>query len=132
MIERRRGGWWRSLALAYGLGFAGVLGMAYTGNLPPWFSGIPYADKWGHVILYAIATLLGHGALRGRGRWGSWPLFPLGFGLFTVAEEMAQGLSPNRTLDGLDLICSGVGIGVGYAIAEWLVRRGCRWQNQRP
>lgn len=112
---------WAGLALMYAAIFGLTLVLAYTGNLPAWFQQIPLYDKVGHVVLYAIPTYLGHRLLRARSlRWlgVSWPLFPVLFGIFTIVEEASQGLSPNRTLDGMDLVCSFVGIGVGYWLAE--------------
>lgn len=109
----------------YGIGFLVILRVAYLGQLPGWLNGIPHYDKPLHVLLYAIATYLGHRLLQGK-RWRialfkpSWavPLFPLAFAIFTTVEELAQGLSPNRSLDAIDLICSLVGCWIGYCLAE--------------
>jgi hypothetical protein len=86
----------------------------------------PYYDKIGHGVLYAIAAYLGHRILRCRWLvWNSIPLprFALLFGLFTVAEELVQSLSPHRTLDAIDLLWSFVGIALGTGMAEWQYRR---------
>jgi len=110
------------MALAYGCLFLITLWAAYTGNLPLGaLNRIPNYDKAGHVILYCIATYLGHRVLRlrQRRRWHlSIPLFPALFGLFTLVEELLQFLSPNRTLDAGDLVCSFIGVGLGYWLAE--------------
>lgn len=120
------------MAIVYGLLFCILLWVAYQGHLPNWFQGIPNYDKPGHVILYAIAAYLGHRLVNYRHitirRWAI-PLFPLGFAVFTTIEELSQGLSPNRTLDALDLICSLVGVGLGYWLAERSRRKLLR-QNQ--
>jgi polysaccharide biosynthesis protein VpsQ len=108
-------------AILYGCAFLVILVLAYTGKLPGVLTG---NDKLGHLVLYAIATFLGHRALAGR-RWfrgfNGWsiPLFPALFGLFTVVEEFCQSLSPNRTFDLGDLVASFVGIAIGWAWAEW-------------
>jgi hypothetical protein len=34
-----------------------------------------------------------------------------------------QSLSPHRTFDLWDLVCSLVGIGLGYGLANWQIRR---------
>lgn len=119
-IFRQRYGW-SMVAGLYGVGFLVMLRVAYLGQLPGWFSAIPHYDKPGHVVLYGIATYLGHRLLRDK-RWkiGGWalPLFPLAFAIFTTVEELAQGLSPNRSLDAIDLICSLVGCWMGYRLAE--------------
>ena len=114
-----------ALAGLYGTAFLATLWLAYRGQLPGWLSAIPHYDKPLHVLLYAIATYLGHRLLKGR-RWllplfrQHWklPLFPLAFAIFTIAEELFQGLSPNRSLDAFDLICSLVGCWLGYRLAE--------------
>jgi len=120
---------WPCLAGLYGIGFLWVLRLAYLGQLPSGLSRIPHYDKPLHLLLYAIATYLGHRLLQGK-RWRiarphrrthhSWalPLFPLAFAIFTTAEELFQGLSPNRSLDALDLVCSLVGCWLGYRLAE--------------
>jgi polysaccharide biosynthesis protein VpsQ len=118
-----KGSCWPLLALAYGTVFLFILFLAYTGNIPTWITQIPYYDKIGHVALYAMATYLGHRALRGRSivlpSIRRLPLFPALFGLWTVTEELLQGFAVNRTLDGLDLVCSVLGVILGW----WLVER---------
>jgi len=116
--------WGTHLAAAiYGGLFLVMLWAAYNGTLPVGrlLGNVPNADKAGHVILYCVASYLGHRVFRLRHlrRWAlPIPVFPAIFGLFTLAEEVLQGLSPNRTLDALDLVCSFVGVGLGYWLAE--------------
>jgi polysaccharide biosynthesis protein VpsQ len=102
--------------------FGLILWAAYTNHLPlDFLNQIPYYDKIGHVVLYFIATYLGHRVLRQRQYRcfnRTWPLFPSLFGLFTLIEEWIQGFSPYRTLDPGDLICSFLGIGLGYIVAQ--------------
>ena len=112
------------LASSYGLLFLILLWAAYTNHLPlQWLSQIPSYDKLGHVILYCVPSYLGHRLCRRKrfvtGRV-SLPTFPTLFALFTVTEELIQGFSPYRTLDAGDLVCSLIGVGIGY----WLVQRG--------
>lgn len=111
---------WQLLAAVYAAILLGILGLAYLGKLP---LILTQNDKLGHVVLYGIATYLGHRVLSYRQirlwRW-QLPLFPFLFGGFTIAEELAQSLSPNRSLDGVDLIASFTGISLGY----WLSERG--------
>ena len=112
--------WIEGLALLYASLFLIVLVAAYRGQLPlEQLSRIPYYDKLGHVLLYAIATYLGHQVCY---RWRLFgglrlPAFPILFGIATVAEELTQGLAPSRTLDPIDLICSVGGIFLGYGLA---------------
>lgn len=114
-------GWIRWLAPFYGLLFCIILGLAYTGNLPTFLSKIPNYDVPGHIILYAMASYLGHRLSQWKTIrfWGrSLPLFPLGFTIWTVAEECLQSLSPNRTFSGVDLVCSLIGIILGWQLAN--------------
>ena len=109
------------LALGYGGLFLFILWAAYTNNLPLSLLGkIPYYDKIGHVVLYALASYLGHRVLQQRHFRGVpyLPIFPVLFGLAMTAEEIVQGLSPYRTLDSLDLVCSLSGVVLGYFIAQ--------------
>ncbi|MEA5466917.1 hypothetical protein [Leptothoe sp. PORK10 BA2] len=109
------------LAAGYGSLFLLILWAAYTNNLPlDLLDNIPYYDKIGHVALYAAASYLGHRVLNKRHFKGlRWlPTFPVLFGLVMTAEEIVQGISPYRTLDSLDLVCSLSGVVLGYFLAE--------------
>jgi VanZ family protein len=126
-------GHWRLIAIAllYLAIFISIMIMAYTNHLPTYLAKIPNYDKAGHVLLYALAAYFGHRIWRSR----SWPclgwrfpLFPMGFALFTVVEELIQNLSPYRTLDSLDLIASMVGILIGWQLAE----RSLQTPQQKP
>lgn len=97
-----------------------MLAFAYHGQLPiGWITRFHNADKIGHLVLYFIPSYLGHKICRHK-HFSQWhlPVFPSLFALFTIAEELSQGLSANRTLDGLDMVCSLVGIGCGYWISQ--------------
>jgi polysaccharide biosynthesis protein VpsQ len=108
-----------ALGLLYAAMFGLLLVVAYTGNLPPQLAMIPNYDKPGHLILYGFATYLGHRVLRWR-RIGRFylPVWVVAFGSFTLIEEGLQAFSPHRSLDGLDLVMSFLGIGLGYWLAE--------------
>ncbi|MEO1181057.1 MAG: hypothetical protein AAFX51_09435 [Cyanobacteria bacterium J06636_28] len=109
------------LAAGYGALFLLILWGAYTNNLPlTLFAKIPYYDKIGHVVLYAVASYLGHQVFNRRHVKGIryLPIFPVLFGLAMTAEEIVQGISPYRTLDLLDLVCSLSGVLLGYVLAQ--------------
>lgn len=112
---------WKLTAALYAALLVAILVTAYTGNLPPQLEQIPNYDKILHLVLYGIASFLGHRVFNYR-RVSVWkmavPLFPLLFGLFTVTEEGLQFFSPNRSLDAWDLVMSFIGIGLGYWLAE--------------
>lgn len=111
---------WILCAIVFASIFAAILFLAYNGNLPPILT---QNDKLAHVVLYGIGSFLGHHAMNRRHTpilGCSVPLFPGLFSLFTLCEELVQGLSPNRSLDPIDLIASFAGIAIGY----WLAERG--------
>ncbi len=117
-----------ALAIAYTGFFLLTLWAAYHNHLPlKWLSQFPNYDKFGHVVLYCIPTYLGHRICRQkhiskklRDYTLRLPVFPMGFALFTLTEELLQGFSPYRTLDAGDLVCSFVGITTGYWLAQRL------------
>jgi hypothetical protein len=118
------------MGILYCLTFLLILWLAYTHNLPTYLTKI---DKAGHLGLYGFATYLAQRALNyKRLRLGPWllPMFPTLFGLFTLVEECAQSLSPNRTFDGIDLVCSFIGIAVGYGLAQLSCKRSS--SSSRP
>jgi glycopeptide antibiotics resistance protein len=109
---------WKILVVIYLIVFTLIIVLAYNHALPEYLTK---NDKAGHVFLYGLATFLGQMA----GNWRTvkfgakaLPLFPLLFFVFTVVEELAQSLSPNRTFDIGDLVASSFGIMIGYFLAE--------------
>ncbi|MGG6294752.1 VanZ family protein [Leptolyngbya sp. AN02str] len=126
-MDKVKAGPWRSrlAAVTFAGFFLWILILAYQGNLPPQLEQFPNHDKLGHVVLYGLGAFLGHRVLhRHRVRLGPWvlPWWILAFSTFTVVEELIQSQSPHRSLDALDLVCSGVGIWLGYWLAERSLR----------
>lgn len=111
-IQQRR---WKIFGVLFLFIFLGILVLAYRGELPGFLT---QNDKLAHVMLYGIATFLGHQVLRSRRIWGKLPLFPTVFSVFTIVEEYAQSFSPNRTFDGVDLVASFLGIAIGWGLAH--------------
>lgn len=110
------------LALLYAALFGWILVLAYTGNLPSQLAVIPYYDKLGHIILYGLAAYLGHRLLHPFTlRLGHYrlPLWVLAFSGWTLVEEGVQFFAPTRSLDALDLVCSVLGILMGYRLAQY-------------
>lgn len=114
-------------AILYSAFFAITLWAAYHGRLPlqNWLFQFPNYDKVGHLVLYFIPTYLGHRLFcqkHYKTTLGSFvlslPVFPGLFTIFTVTEELIQGLSPHRSLDAWDMVCSLAGIAVGYWVAQ--------------
>ncbi len=112
MSTQRR---WKILGFLYLLVFGLILWLAYQGQLPRYLTA---NDKAAHVILYGLATFVGHQAFNFRSIWRRIPMFPALFVIFTFAEESAQSWSPNRTFDLWDLAASFVGIAIGWWLAE--------------
>ncbi|MEL7144422.1 MAG: hypothetical protein AAGL08_19675 [Cyanobacteria bacterium J06573_11] len=108
------------LSACYGVLFLLMLVLAYQGTLPvAWLSNVHNADKIGHLVLYCVPSYLGHILFRYKHIAPlRLPVFPGLFTLFTITEELIQGLSPNRTLDAGDMVCSLIGIAVGYRLAQ--------------
>ncbi len=109
---------WAIAATVFAAIFAIIMFLAYNGRLPPILT---QNDKLAHLVLYGIAAFLGHKVLRHRHVFmmGYFlPLFPFLFSLFTLGEELAQSLSPNRSLDAMDLVASFIGIAISYKLAE--------------
>lgn len=115
------------LALAF-LGFLlWVIALANRGEVAQWFGivrTLPYGDKWGHIGLYGVLTLLFNWALGWRalsiGAWAQWGTILVA--LFAVAEEMTQAWNPNRTLDIWDLAADAVGLVLATGISLYLAR----------
>ncbi|MEC4986408.1 MAG: VanZ family protein [Oscillatoria sp. PMC 1068.18] len=108
-------------ALIYGIILLAIFVAAYTGHIPTKLDRFPYYDLFGHLILYGIASYLGHCLLTNRHQilFGcKIPLWGLCFGIFTVVEEFVQSFSPNRTFSLLDLCASILGILCGYWLAQ--------------
>jgi VanZ family protein len=81
----------------------------------------PY-DQLGHFILYGIASFLCHRAT-GKKNMNlfnySIPFGPVIFTIFTAAEEMLQGILPNRSASIEDFLFSFCGIAFFYWIGEF-------------
>jgi polysaccharide biosynthesis protein VpsQ len=117
-IKMQQSVFWKVATFIFAIIFGLILWLAYRGELPSFIGGY---DKLGHFCLYGAATFFGHRFLRRRhiNWWGqSIGLFPLGFTIFTIVEELNQARSPHRTFDWIDLIASSIGIICGYAIAQ--------------
>lgn len=109
---------WTIAAIGFAGIFLAIMFLAYNGKLPP---TLTQNDKLAHLILYGIASFLGHKAFCHRHiliMGCLLPMFPFLFSLFTLGEELAQSLSPNRSLDAMDLVASFIGIAIGYGLAE--------------
>ena len=111
---------WKLIGLTYLAVFSLILVLAYQGALPPILT---QNDKLAHVVLYGIATFVGHQALHGRSIYRRIPLFPAVFTLFTILEEYVQAWSPNRTFDLGDGVASFIGIFMGWWCAQSVQNR---------
>lgn len=121
---RNPAGW---LALVFFAFILWIIYLADTGSavLIALVSQVPYGDKFGHLLLYGVLTLLLNLALELRTlNLGRLRLY---FGTFAVSlfaffEELTQAWLPYRTLDGQDLIADAVGI-TGFSLLSLGVHR---------
>ncbi len=111
MTDRRRVADWVLVALTLGLQFWGL----YAPSLPDLgTSGIPFADKAGHAVMFALAT------------WALLRVLDVRvvlalMGLQIVASELVQAFwLPERTGDVWDAAADLLGVAVGW----WTWRTG--------
>ncbi|MGK7890968.1 MAG: VanZ family protein [Leptolyngbyaceae cyanobacterium] len=125
MTQHRYGRWvdWRwAIAFILYIGLLVIISvLAYHRQLP---TTLTVNDKLGHFVLFGLAGLLSHQALRQRGlRLGPLilPLGPLLVSLLVIVDELLQSLSPNRSAGLDDLLANWIGIVVFVAVGNWLI-----------
>lgn len=91
----------------------GIMGLVKIGGLE--LGRIPYekVDKLGHIILFAIGTIIAFKILTLK------KVFALMLTL-SLLTECLQMLSPQRTLSLLDIYANTVGVTLGIAVAIWM------------
>jgi len=98
------------------------------GEINPLPLAHPPYDKFGHFVLYGIASFLCHRATGKKKMilFNYSILFgPAIFTIFTAAEEMLQAILPNRSASIEDFLFSFCGIAVFYWIGEvWDRKKG--------
>lgn len=91
---------------------------AYQADAPVSYLRIPGFDKFGHFGGWAY---LGFAAVAWFAR-RHWAVVLGGLAILTTLEELSQGLSAHRTLDGGDLLASLLGLFVGGLLARVLIK----------
>jgi VanZ family protein len=119
---------WIVASFLYFLILLSIMLLADTGKLVNFPLAHPPYDKLGHFVLYGIASFLCHRAT-GKKNMNffnySIPFGPAIFTIFTAAEEMLQGILPNRSASIEDFLFSFCGIAVFYWIGEvWDRKKG--------
>jgi VanZ family protein len=102
--------------------FATLLVLGVPSNVVP-SSGIPYADKFAHTLIFACGSFV---AMRG---WPNRKLSVVGFVvLFALLAELWQLLLPtHRHSDTMDTLANIIGVTVGATVALLTLRmRGTR------
>lgn len=84
-------------------------------------SAFPFADKLGHVLLFAGLALVARRAYPDRPRWNVF----VGLLLYGAATELAQAWT-GRTMDALDFAADALGAG-----AAWVGGPGRRISEER-
>ncbi|HMM46814.1 MAG TPA: VanZ family protein [Thiobacillaceae bacterium] len=106
MIERL----WRAIGW---LGVAITLAVSLT---PPLLDeGRAHTDKLVHLAGYA-ALMFWWAQVVAHKRWR----LAAAIGLFGIAIELLQGLTPNRHPDPADVLANGTGVLLGWLAARWL------------
>lgn len=83
---------------------------------------IPLADKWAHMVLFGIFTILWHRTVTdGNGYYKIMLLFIAVF-LGWLVEYVQGNYIPNRTQDNVDTLADGIGGAVGVVLF-WLYQR---------
>jgi VanZ family protein len=98
--------------------------VAYLGGLPLELWRWPLTDKVMHFVLFGLVAFCLNLWLNGRrihvSRWS----LPLAFVVPLVAatlEELLQGTSPHRTMDGWDWLCDVAGMLVFWWLSDRLI-----------
>lgn len=113
---RPRWAWWfwPQLALVLFAGFGAYLRLLKIPALQ-----LPYADKVLHFSLYGALAFLLVGWFARRSPWVVLSVLSV----LAVIDEALQALSPARTFDPVDLVCTLAGILLLGVAGRWAVRR---------
>lgn len=112
----------RLIFALYTVGIGVILFLAYSNGIPKQISIIPYYDLIGHFFLYGIWGYLAHRALNRIERFGM-PIGPAIIAFITIAEELLQQLSENRTSSLSDLLFSLAGVWLAVIIDNSLKKK---------
>lgn len=95
---------WKFSLILYTFGIFLILYLAYSNGVPSSVAVIPHYDLVFHFLLYGLWSYLAYRAFS-RKLWAPGTLT-----LLTIAEELGQMLSVNRTFSLMDLFFSLLGI----------------------
>lgn len=112
------------------IGLAGAASLAaYQDALPLEWLRWPLADKVLHFLLFGAIAFWLHLWLGGRAAHLGRLAVPLALAvplLVATVDEIAQGLSPRRSLDLGDWLCNVAGLLVFWRLSVWLTRQTAR------
>jgi VanZ family protein len=105
--------------------FVGVVVVTFVAALLP-VTGMPQAFSWQDKAMHALAFAV-LAALGWKADVASAKVLFAGLVVFGLAIEVAQGLTPTRQPELLDLVADAVGAAVMIAALRWLAaKRGRR------
>jgi len=83
---------------------------------------IPLADKWAHMVLFGVFTILWHRTVRYGDGYYKLMLLLIAIFLGWLVEYVQGHYIPNRSQDNVDTLADGIGGAMGIVLF-WLYQR---------
>lgn len=83
---------------------------------------IPLADKWAHMVLFGIFTILWHRTVRNGKGYYKLMLMLVAVFIGWLVEYVQGHYIPNRSQDNIDTLADGIGGAIGIVLF-WLYQR---------
>jgi VanZ family protein len=83
---------------------------------------IPLADKWAHMVLFGIFTILWHRTVRNGKGYYKLMLMLIAVFIGWLVEYVQGHYIPNRSQDNIDTLADGIGGAIGIVLF-WLYQR---------
>ncbi len=92
---------------------------------------IPLADKWAHMVLFGIFTILWHRTVRNGKGYYKLMLMLIAVFIGWLVEYVQGHYIPNRSQDNIDTLADGIGGAIGIVLF-WLYQRFNKGANNQP